>query len=117
LASFSTHIPWHSAFRLPLSALVVLLFGTLTSIAFADEDPTKAPPNQAAYADWTILRVPGTWDENSNGDLSDYDGYGWYRCTVLLPGNWKDDLELLMSNIDNAHEVYFNGTKLGGAGK
>jgi len=65
------------------------------------------------------MKVPGTWDENSGGDLRDYDGFAWYRCTLRLPGNWEkgNDVELFVPKVDNAHEAYFNGVKIGGAGK
>ncbi len=92
------------------------LCGSIALLSAGDEDPSRPPPNPAAYADWANLRVPGTWDENSGGDLSKYDGFGWYRCQVILPGNWKDNVELLVAKIDNAHEAYVNGKKVGGAG-
>jgi putative membrane-bound dehydrogenase-like protein len=83
------------------------------------QDPTTAPPNEDAYKNWTLMRVPGTWDENSGGDLREYDGFAWYRCTLRLPRDWEKgtDVELFVPKVDNAHEAYFNGVKIGGAGK
>ncbi|MDB4679789.1 c-type cytochrome [Planctomycetaceae bacterium] len=97
----------------------------ITSLVFScalfvsAQDPTIAPPNADAYQEWTLMRVPGTWDENSGGDLREYDGFAWYRCTLRLPGNWEkgNDVELFVPKVDNAHEAYFNGVKIGGAGK
>ena len=67
--------------------------------------------------EWAAMSVPGTWNENSNGELKNYDGFAWYRCSVTIPRGWKGkELELLTERIDNAHEVYLNGAKLGGAG-
>ncbi|MGH7128540.1 MAG: DUF7133 domain-containing protein, partial [Planctomycetaceae bacterium] len=87
----------------PLAALASLLL------------VSASPPVE--FSDWTILRVPGTWDENSEGTLAEYDGFGWYRCLVTVPGGWKNrKLELLVSQVDNAHEVYFGGVKIGSAG-
>ncbi|MEX0726238.1 MAG: PVC-type heme-binding CxxCH protein [Planctomycetaceae bacterium] len=68
-------------------------------------------------ANWQPLKVPGTWDENSSGALNDYDGIAWYRCWVKLPETWsKRDMELAVEHLDNAHEAYIDGKKLGGAG-
>ena len=75
------------------------------------------PPKQLNYgARWQIMEVPGTWEDNSNGQLA-YDGTAWYRAYLKIPENWKGkDAELLIEKIDNAHEAYFNGLKIGGAG-
>ena len=96
---------------------LLVLFSLLSHLVYA-QDPVAAP-NPAAYRDWQIMRVPGTWDEHSGGDLREYDGFGWYRCGLTLPRSWSDKdvhVRLEVANIDNAYEVYFNGTKLGGAG-
>lgn len=89
------------------------------ALLLSAQDPTVAPPNEDPYKEWSLMRVPGTWDEHSGGDLREYDGFAWYRCTLRLPGNWEkgEDVELYVPNIDNAHEAYFNGVKIGGAGK
>jgi putative heme-binding domain-containing protein len=107
--------------RIPMKSLLsvaVLCCGLAMFAVAADDDKPKqvtaAPSN---FSDWTILRVPGTWDENSQGRLDKYDGFGWYRCGVTIPGSWRGkDFQLLVSQVDNAHEAFFNGTKLGGAG-
>lgn len=75
----------------------------------------------AEKSSWTLLGVPGTWDDNSTGELhaklAGYDGFAWYRCFVEVPRSWRQkDAELLIEKVDNAHEAYVNGEKVGGAG-
>jgi putative heme-binding domain-containing protein len=97
----------------------LLLNGILWSLALpvppADSSPAKSV---ARYqADWQPLRVPGTWEDNSNGDLRDHDGFAWYRCAVLVPDSWRGKtVDLWVERVDNAHEAYVNGVKVGGAG-
>jgi len=46
-------------------------------------------------------------------------GYGWYRCSIALtpaPG-MPPRFSLLLSNVDDAYEIYWNGMLLGGNGK
>ncbi|HXJ59750.1 MAG TPA: PVC-type heme-binding CxxCH protein, partial [Verrucomicrobiae bacterium] len=68
------------------------------------------------FADhWQPLGVPGTWEDQAH---LNYDGIAWYRCFVRLPADWSSkDLTLAVENVDNAHEAYFNGAKVGGAGR
>lgn len=74
----------------------------------------------AAPADesgWIRMQVPGTWEDNSQGELADYDGFAWYRCQVRVPAGWKGtQVEILLQAIDNAYEVFFDGTKIGSGG-
>ncbi len=66
---------------------------------------------------WNKLTVPGTWDDQSKGVLSSFDGIAWYRAEVKIPAEWNTaQVTLATEQIDNAHEAYFNGAKLGGAG-
>ena len=61
------------------------------------------------------LRVPGYWDRG--GPYSGHDGFAWYRCFVVVPASWRGkDLTLRVPAVDNCHEAYFNGKKVGGAG-
>ena len=74
------------------------------------------PAVAAAGSDWQLLRVPGTWDQHAE-QFAGYDGFAWYRCKVTVPGGWKGQpIELHVANVDNAHEAYFNGVRIGGAG-
>jgi putative heme-binding domain-containing protein len=91
---------------LSMSGLVVLVCLSLIG---------SAPPEYTDH--WTLMPVPGTWDEHSQGKLADYDGFAWYRCQIAVPQNWEgSQLTLDVEQVDNAHEAYFNGVKLGGAG-
>ena len=63
----------------------------------------------------TTLRVPGYWDRG--GPYDGHDGFAWYRCFVAVPAAWGGrDLTLTVPAVDNCHESYFNGRKVGGAG-
>ncbi len=68
------------------------------------------------------IQVPGTWEAANQ----DHDGFAWYRCYVKVPDRWVsrgtrslwvESVTLKVGKIDDAHEVYVNGTKIGGAGK
>ena len=61
------------------------------------------------------IRVPGYWDRG--GLHPGHDGFAWYRCFVAVPAAWRGkDLTLMVPAVDNSHEAYFNGKKVGGAG-
>jgi hypothetical protein len=63
----------------------------------------------------TVL-VPGYWEQD--GRYAGYDGFAWYRCFVKVPASWAGkDLTLNVPAVDNSHESYFNGQKVGGAGR
>lgn len=101
-------------------AVVVILFFSAWCPSFScaqSLSQQQSEPNPDAYRDWSIMRVPGTWDSNSGGDLSAYDGIAWYRCSVTVPKDWiGKECSMHVANIDNAFELFFNGTKIGGAG-
>lgn len=66
---------------------------------------------------WTLLPVPGAWEDVSGGRYAKYDGIAWYRCVVKVPASWRgDDLALTVHHIDNCHQAFFNGVKIGEAG-
>lgn len=84
------------------------------SLCFYFAITTTSLANESA---WIRMQVPGTWEDNSQGELADYDGFAWYRCQVRVPAGWKGKpVEILLQGIDNAYEVYFEGTKIGGGG-
>ena len=61
------------------------------------------------------IRVPGYWDRG--GRYAGHDGFAWYRCFVKVPAAWKGkDLTLNVVAVDNCHESFVNGQKVGGAG-
>ena len=75
--------------------------------------------------DWQTITVPGAWEDQADGQFEDHDGYAWYRCRVRVPPNWTDldgrplwyeSVTLTVSKLADAHELYINGRKIGGAG-
>ncbi len=95
-------------------ALLMLSSLCLPQPGFA-ADP---PPTVAEYRNaWHKLTVPGTWDDQSNGVLAKFDGIAWYRAEAKITIEWQaTQVTIATEQIDNAHEAYFNGVKLGGAG-
>ncbi len=77
--------------------------------------------SQPAYDDagWATLRTSESWDLQG---YDKYDGFGWYRIHVIIPSSlrdhslWKDSLRILLNKIDDADEVFFNGTLIGKEG-
>jgi putative heme-binding domain-containing protein len=83
--------------------------------AWSAEPPATVEAYRSA---WHKLFVPGTWDDQTKGVLAKYDGIAWYRAEVKIPAEWQSaQITLATEQIDNAHEAYFNGVKLGGAGR
>lgn len=79
--------------------------------------PAVTPAKVAASSAWRSLVVPGTWEERGGTEFAGYDGFAWYRCLVRPPVEWRDrDWELRVEQVDNAHEAYLDGVRLGGAG-
>ena len=72
--------------------------------------------SSSSYDDsgWEDIRVPARWeDEGFRG----YDGYAWYRNSVVFPEEMKQkSLVLELGYIDDADEVYINGVKIGQTG-
>jgi hypothetical protein len=65
---------------------------------------------------WTRLNVPGAW-EDASPRYASLDGFAWYRAKVVVPQGWSGgDLELLVEHVDNAHEAFWNGVRVGSAG-
>jgi alpha-L-fucosidase len=61
------------------------------------------------------MPVPGYWEQD--GRFAGHDGFAWYRCFIRVPQPWAGkDLALSVTAVDNCHESYFNGEKVGGAG-
>src|SRR5262245_6318210 len=91
-----------------------LLFSVLASALVA---VTCLPQPNDKGGGWTLLDVPGAWEDAPGAKFAKYDGIAWYRCFVKVPAAWKgDDLTLTVNKIDNCHEAYFNGTKIGEQG-
>lgn len=59
------------------------------------------------------IKVPGNWEHDG---YPDYDGYGWYRATFIVPESHRGDLKLYMGPIDDVDELYVNGEFIGRTG-
>ena len=63
---------------------------------------------------WETQPVPGKWEENGHPDL---DGYAWYRVHFRLPPDEVlRPLGVELGQIDDADEVFLNGTWIGRTG-
>lgn len=70
-------------------------------------------PAPTIYADWKQVKIPDAW--KTPAPL--LGGYGWYRCVVQVPAEWKGQAgELFVEPVDDAREIYLNGTLVGRAG-
>lgn len=110
--------PWRFDVKLPGGARQINLVAT--------DAGSRSPYDLANWADAGFVlkgsrgrpptvRVPGYWE--NNGRYAGYDGFAWYRCWVKAPRAWSGkDLTLTVPAVDNSHESYFNGQKVGGAG-
>lgn len=92
--------------RFPIHLIGSFLFGvvSLFHISIAEEKT----------ADWSVVKAPEVW----KSPLPGIDNTSWYRGFVKAPEAWKgQDLEIFVEPFDAANEVFFNGTKIGGAGE
>ena len=63
---------------------------------------------------WDNIRVPADWERQG---YMGYDGYAWYRRKVFIPSVDKDrTIMLIVSNIDDIDEIYFNDHLVGHLG-
>src|SRR5664279_476570 len=63
---------------------------------------------------WDQINVPGKWEDQG---YNDYNGYAWYRKSFKMndiPLNTS--IYLMLGRIDDADEVYLNGTEIGKSG-
>lgn len=61
---------------------------------------------------WKEAQVPAAWESQG---LPDYNGYGWYRYTFVIPMEWKNSRGLIldMGQVDDVDVTYFNGRDIG----
>src|SRR5437588_1773086 len=77
----------------------------------------RRAPAQDYSAGWQPLTVPGAWGDNAKDKLANYHGFAWFRCWVKVPADWRgNDLALSIEKVQNAHEAYWNGQRIGGVG-
>lgn len=79
------------------------------------DDPSWAKPSFDSSS-WEQISAERPWGEQG---YALYTGYAWYRCRVSIspaPGV-APQFSLLTSQIDDAYEVYWNGSLVGHNGK
>ncbi len=107
---------------------VAILLAVIPHALAAQPEPLRldgswrwAPGDSAAWAApghpdaaWAVLQVPGEWETHAPG----YDGYAWYRRTLRLPAELADGpVGLQLGTVGDAYELFWNGVKVGGAGR
>jgi diguanylate cyclase len=79
------------------------------------DDPAWAAP---AFDDsgWEPLSADSPWGEQGHVR---YTGFAWYRCSIAIDPSRSvpPQLSLLVPRIDDAYEVYWNGSLVGGSGR
>jgi hypothetical protein len=78
------------------------------------DDSLRARPD-FDDGNWDSLVVPGQWE---NQGFPDDDGYAWYRLAVTIPKQLSGQaLVFSMGAVDDADEVYLNGSFIGRTGR
>ena len=63
---------------------------------------------------WDEIFVPAKWEDQG---YRDYDGYAWYRKTIVYRNNsGNDNMVMLLGKIDDADQLYINGILIGSTG-
>lgn len=71
-------------------------------------------------SDWAEITPGAVWEQQG---LPAYDGYAWYRATVIIPSKFKKDAEsyggflLQLGKIDDVDYTYFNNELIGKTGE
>jgi alpha-glucosidase (family GH31 glycosyl hydrolase) len=59
---------------------------------------------------WKTIQAGNKWE---NQGFPDYDGYAWYRKSVLIPKNINaDSLYLIFGGVDDMYDLFVNGKKI-----
>jgi hypothetical protein len=64
-------------------------------------------------SEWDEIFVPGKWEDQQ---YRNYDGYAWYRTSMIYTKNLGRYLVLLLGKIDDLDQVFINGQLIGGTG-
>ncbi len=70
---------------------------------------------------WATINVPGKWESQgymfsnpnlpSRSDEDGYNGYAWYRRSVMVPATWTNQpVRIYFGAIDDSNWVYVNGS-------
>ena len=113
--------------------LILCGFFVLCSISFAFSQNLLKPEWKFSTGDSMIWADPDFddtgWDTIKAGELwenqgySGYDGFGWYRTQVVIPGKLKAMAQkyggflLRLAKIDDVDETFFNGKHIGQNGQ
>ncbi len=62
---------------------------------------------------WSDIFVPAKWEDQG---YRDYDGMAWYRKTFIYQSSAEEKMVILLGKIDDADQVYINGTLVGSTG-
>lgn len=68
---------------------------------------------------WQEIKTGRSWESQG---VTAYDGYAWYRFHLNFPSSlraqsyWKDSLRIFLGKVDDACEVFMNGTLIGKSG-
>ena len=84
------------------------------------DDPRWAQPNYDD-AQWPVLQSGETWEAQGYPNL---DGFAWYRKQISIPKTMSEQtryrlsgaLWLSLDRIDDVHETWINGQRVGGRG-
>ena len=79
------------------------------------DNPEWAKPNFDS-SKWERVQADRPWGEQGHAQLT---GYAWYRCTIQpaeSPGQLQK-LSLLIPNVRDSYELYWNGSLIGRNGK
>lgn len=64
--------------------------------------------------EWRNIFIPSKWEQQIG---EDYDGFGWYRLSFIVPQTFKGKkYVLVLGKIDDIDEAFLNGKKIGSTG-
>jgi diguanylate cyclase len=79
------------------------------------DDPRWAAPAFDSSS-WEHLTADRPWGKQGHAQLT---GFAWYRCSIALTSapDMSPQFSLLVPHIDDAYEIYWNGSLIGRNGK
>lgn len=87
-----------------------------TAWKFKKGEVSLSNPQQFDNADWKIVNVPHTWNDEDALDEKDgyYRGTAWYTKTIQIPNRMQDQkVFLFFEGANQDATVYLNGQKIG----
>ncbi|MGA3032044.1 MAG: SpoIIE family protein phosphatase [Terracidiphilus sp.] len=77
------------------------------------DDPAWAAPD-FDDSSWEQISAAKPWGAQTHPNT---EGFAWYRLHVTFPGHAPPTITLLVPQVDDAYEVYWNGRLVGSLGK